>query len=80
MTENNQTTNTNKGKFYCDNCQQIKEGSFARGSYVKRLVDAPFAPQMHKRICFICTECRPYVKEYNEAQDRDKEDNPYRIN
>lgn len=70
----------NKKTYYCDNCQQTKEGSFAQGSYVKRLVDAPFSPHLHKRICYICPTCQPYVKEYNEAQDKDfKDDNPYKL-
>jgi hypothetical protein len=70
----------NKSKFYCDNCRLIKEGNFQQGSYVKRKVDAPFEPRMHKKICFICQDCQPYVKEYNEAQDRNKDDNPYKLN
>lgn len=67
-----------KTKFYCDNCQEIKEGNFAQGSYVKRKVDAPFAPHLHKKICFVCQDCQPYVKEYNQAQDWN-EDNPYKL-
>ena len=68
---------TKKKTYLCDNCQQVKEGSFAEGSYVKRLVDAPFEPRMHKRVCYICPPCQPYVKEYNEAQDRNKDDDPF---
>lgn len=74
--KNNQTKQ--KSKFFCDNCQEIKEGNYQQGSYVKRLVDAPFEPRMHKKLCFICKECQPYVKEYNEAQDWDKENNSFR--
>jgi hypothetical protein len=59
----------NKGKFYCDNCQLVKEGNFQRGSYVKRKVDAPFESRINKKICLICLECQPYVKEHNEAQE-----------
>ena len=69
----------NKSKFYCDNCQLIKEGNFSQGSYLKRKADAPFEPRMHKKICFICQECRPYVKEYNEAQEQDRNENPYKL-
>jgi hypothetical protein len=75
MTENNQA---NKSKFFCDNCQEVKEGNYQKGSYVKRLVDAPFEPRMHKKLCFICKVCQPYVKEYNEAQDQNNEDNSFR--
>jgi hypothetical protein len=67
----------NKSEFYCNNCQLIKEGNFQQGSYVKRRVDAPFEPRMNKKICFICLACSPYVKEYNEAQDENK-NNPYK--
>lgn len=77
MTENNPTNNNQNNQpstiYYCDSCQQNKTGT-----YIKRKVDAPFEPRMHKRVCYICPVCSPYVKEYNEAQDRDKDDNPYR--
>jgi len=75
MNENNQPNKT----FYCDNCQMVKNGSFSEGSYYKRKVDAPFEPRMHKKLCYICLACSPYVKEYNEAQDQDRSDNPYKL-
>ena len=55
--------------FNCDSCLETKEGSFKQKSYVKRLVDSPFQLRTHKKLCYICIPCQPYMKEYNEAQD-----------
>lgn len=63
---------TNK-TFFCDSCQLTKQGN-----YVKRKVDAPLEPRLHKRVCYLCSTCSPYCKELSEV-DFDKDDNPYKV-
>ena len=68
-----QATQTEPSHFYCDNCQQTKHGS-----YIIRKIDSPFEPRTHKKLCYLCSTCRKYTKEYNEKANWREEDNPYK--
>lgn len=59
--------------FFCDSCQLTKQGN-----YVKRKVDAPLEPRLHKRVCYLCSTCSLYCKELSEVEF-DKDDNPYKV-
>jgi len=59
-----QSTQTEPAFFYCDNCQQNKHGT-----YIIRKIDSPFEPRTHQKLCYICSTCRKYTKEYNEKAD-----------
>lgn len=67
-------TQTESTYFYCDNCQQNKHGS-----YIIRKIDSPFEPRTHKKLCYICSSCQKYTKEYNEKENWKEEDNPYKL-
>jgi hypothetical protein len=56
-----QGTQTEPTSFYCDICQQTKPGS-----YIIRKLDSPFSPRTHQKLCYLCSTCRKYTKEYNE--------------
>jgi predicted RNase H-like nuclease (RuvC/YqgF family) len=58
--------------FFCDACQLTKQGT-----YIERKADAPFEPRLHRRTCYLCPSCSPYIKELSEP-NYDPENNPYK--
>jgi hypothetical protein len=59
--------------FFCDACQLTKQGT-----YTKRKVDSPFEPRLHRRTCYLCPSCSPYIKELSET-NFDPDNNPYKL-
>lgn len=68
-----QGTQTTPAFFYCDICQQNKNGT-----YLIRKVDSPFEPRTHKKVCYVCSACQKYTKELAETNWKEK-DNPYKL-